>query len=516
MIALRIAFFLIFLAGVNPVWAKVRLCVLSHIPTADLLSNNQIALRLNDNLFVYSTSDTGDVPTFWYMPTVDGAIGIFDRVEAGVGYAGGVSVQFKGLVLEEDRIPYVPSVTVGAKDVMWSSEAYYFGLEEEKTRDALSNNVYLALAKTFEPYGLRLHAGSMTNFKLADERFSPFAGLELYVGGGTYLGYETFSRFNVFHHFFNISYMHHKRFIFSIGLSELTNAFRKDGKSGFYLFNREGLATNGYGAPGITFSLTLAGSLLRSADGLKGTIDELRELREEMAGLRAKQTEMETRIENAENATLDIEEDIALYVSHASADMKKNYQQAISDNLNALKNLAESPGQYDPEQASVHVKRIVEYKELALPFLGNILKKPGTHPKFMSLCIQMVGQIGNKKSRSMLLKLLDVRESAIKIDAIIALGNLNDKSVVPDLERSMYDTDDAVIMAAREVITRLTGIKPILKEKPDQPVPTEPETDDATQTEPAVEAETPASDSLPSDTTQSPVLPAPADSNSTR
>lgn len=476
---IRTLFLMTALLLVHGAECKVRLTTLSHIPTADLLGHNQFAIGSHSNFFVYSTSDTADKPAFWVMPVAGVDAGFFNRLEVGVRYAGGVSLQFKGLVLDEERFGYSPAVTVGTRDIMWSSEAYFFGMRRADTAEAMTNNAFIALGKTIEPYGLRLQAGVLSNFRFDSERFSPFGGAELYVGAGTYMGYEMFWRFGAPRHFFNASYMYGKKLILTLGLSELSSVFSQGGKSGFYLFSKEALKTSGYGAPGITFSITFSGSFMRGAEGLKGQSDDIKDLQKEIQALKMRQAELETRIQGAESHAQEIEEDMTLFTSRAPQEMKKNYDLVISEHLKVLQDMVSGEGEFDPEKAADHVRKIVEYKELALPSLDKILKNPKANPKLTSLAIQMIGQIGNKKSRIMLVRLLDSRETNIKIDAIIAMGNLNDKSVVPDLERALYDTDEAVVMAAREVIFKLTGFRKELKPKDVPPPPPAPIEEDS-------------------------------------
>ena len=69
------------------------------------------------------------------------------------------------------------------------------------------------------------------------------------------------------------------------------------------------------------------------------------------------------------------------------------------------------------------------------------------------------GQMGDKQSKHLLVRLLDYKESSIKIEAIIALGKLSDKSVATDIQKALTDTDQSVVLAAKDVIARITGEK---------------------------------------------------------
>ena len=427
--------------------AKVRITTVTCIPTSDLLANKQFSLKLNSNFFGYNPNGDTTKTAWWYLPVVMGDFGIANRVEVGGGYAGGASLRFKALVLEEDQFFTMPSLAIGVKDILMPEECQYFGMTDADTVAAMANNAYLALGKNLDAMGARFHGGIMSNFGMKSERVSFFLGAEMYLGGGTYLTYEGFQRFGSFHHLFTVNLKFFNRFVAGMGFTELKPLLYKNNIFGFHL--KADHNSSGYGQGGVHLSFNYTGELSGSSEGLRGLEDEVNEVKKAMENLRLKDRELEVKVEHNENHLKELDEDVALSTSRASTKAKQDHRIVIAEQLNVIMELLQNKDAYDPEQLAAHVTQIVEYRELALPTLTNIIRNPKSDSKLTSLAIQMIGQIGDKKSKTVLVRLLDYKESNIKIDAIIALGKFNDKSVVPDLERMMTDTDEAVVMAAQ-------------------------------------------------------------------
>src|SRR3989339_676223 len=421
--AFAVLFFcvLVFVTG-----AKLRLPTALNIPTSDILYNRQYSLAIKSNLFSYSQTDDPANMKIWYMPSIEASAGIKNRVEFGAGYAGGPTLNFKALLLDEGKIEYLPSFAIGAKDIMTSAEAHMFGLEQADTLKAMANCAFIAMGKSFEQFGTRLHLGTMTNFGFDTERFSIFAGAEVYLGGGFYVTYEGFQRFGSFHQFFTVSWIYDKKFLVSAGISELRQAFLGDGKFG--LFSDKFAQSNGYGVPGIRFSLVYCGSPSGAdASGIRGLEDEVNDLKKSIDAIRKKSADNDIKVDNIEKQLGGLEEDFIALTSRGSSDRQKDYKVVISEQLKSIVDLVETgQGAYDAEEVSSHTKKIVEYKEFAL-----------------------------------------------KIDALIALGKLRDKAVVKDIEALLQDTDEAVVLTAQEVIYKLTGVKRAAGTKSEQKITTD-------------------------------------------
>jgi HEAT repeat protein len=110
---------------------------------------------------------------------------------------------------------------------------------------------------------------------------------------------------------------------------------------------------------------------------------------------------------------------------------------------------------YDAAAAADLVRKIVKYSEYSLPVLEKIIKNPATPPASAAQAISLMGQIGNKRSKDVLVELLNRKESNLKIEALIALGKLRDRSVIQYISGAMQDTDAMVAETARMVLESL-------------------------------------------------------------
>jgi hypothetical protein len=392
------------------------------------------------------------------MPAVEIEGGIMNRVQVGAGYAGGPSLSLKAVIFNDgDKWKHVPAVAIGFKDGLIPKEGQLFGVSDKDTLAAISNNVYLAISKNLSPISSRLHAGVISSFAFESERVNPFWALETYIGGNLTICYEGFQRFEELHHLLTINFKIGDKVKVGFGLTEVSSMFYQNGKTGFFMLGDSN--TTGYKSPGFNFSFAFHRPLSAKGTEIGGLEDELIKMRRTIDELSKKNAEMETKVAANEKHLKELEEDITLKTCRIAPTLKMDYKALLEDNLSALVKMTAEGELYEPEAAAYRMKRIVELKELAIPRITELIRNPKSTNRLISLCIQMIGQMGDKQSKHLLVRLLDYKESSIKIEAIIALGKLSDKSVATDLQKALTDTDQSVVLAAKDVIARITGEK---------------------------------------------------------
>jgi len=441
----------------TPGFSKVRLTTIMHVPTTDFLANMQYTIGAHDNIYAYKTHPNDTVLLFGYTPVVGGNLGIVDRIEFGAAFAGGPSVNFKALILKEGQSLFHPGIALGVRDIVSSAEGAFFGLEDEVLLEQMANTVFIAGGKNFDALGSRIHFGILSNWAMKDEKISPFGAIEIYLGGGFYLTYEAYRRFKGFPQFLNIAFRLKKSLIVSFGLTELKHVLFSDGKLGFKLFPADDFRRNGYDSPGLNFSLFYSGFFRGKGTGNRTLNDEINALNKNVSDLERKTRNLTTQLERTEQHLSGLDEDFALIIAGKDPEKAKDYRIAIPHYMKTLRELLSNEGAYNVEEVSLFTKKITSYGGLALPALYKIIRTPLSNPKMTALAIQMLGTIGNKGSKKHLLRLLDYKQSSIKIDAIVSLGKLRDMGVAKELERALKDTDRAVAIAAQKVILNLTG-----------------------------------------------------------
>jgi hypothetical protein len=273
------------------------------------------------------------------------------------------------------------------------------------------------------------------------------------------------------------------RAVFGGGLSELSQVFRQKGSFGFYMesdSNRTGFLAPGISA-NLAFYFNMSGG--SSSAGFRALDDDLSDMRREMNDLKARLRDAEARLDVTGKHVSELDQDLTVFTSKGSAKAKADHKVVIDELLQVIQKLLENKDMADPEEISGYARKITAYRELAIPKLSDIIRNPKSEPRLASLCIQMIGQIGDKRSREILVRILDYRSANLKIDAIIALGKLRDRTVVEDLKRALNDTDEAVVLAAREVINSLGAEALPVPQKPSEPPPAPVDTAKAAQTE---------------------------------
>lgn len=435
--------------------AKLRYPLLLVTPSADILPSKQIGLTVNTNIFQYY-DPTSESYSAWYKPSVEINSGLFNRIQLSAGYATAPTIQLKVQIFNDGAIlKQMPALAVGGKDILGSKEGHLFGVTDSDTAASLANSFFLAASKNIPLISSRIHMGAMGNMSIESELVNPFWALETYIGGTATISYEGFRRFGSFHHLVTFGFRFGDNIKFGFGLTEVSKMFRQNSQTGFFLTGDS--TTSGYGTPGIHVSISYHRFLTASSYEIPGLEDEVARLRHSVSELGQKKQTIESKIATGEkqlkemNATIDERNKII------GQSGKLDHKILLDEEFMALSRITANESLPDPEIVAARMKKIVSMKELALPKITDIVRNPKSTPALITICIQMMGQIGDKQSKHQLIRLLDYKESYIKIESIIALGKLRDKSVISEIEKTIADTDPAVVMAANEVVARLRG-----------------------------------------------------------
>lgn len=442
-----------------PSYSKLRITTLHFVDGGDILYSGQYGVNIFENFFMYyKPADTSSNLSMHYLPVVDLNIGFLDRAQLSLSYANGPSISVKTMLLREDDNKFFPDLSITARDIISSREGDLFAISDstEAPIGLLTNNISICLSKTINPILGRIHVGLNTNSAIISEKYNYFFALEKYWFGGFYTTYEGFLRFSNLHHNISFNYKYKKKLMISLGLGNLSTWISS---SGLTPTPEDTTAISGYLSPTLFFSFNYTGIFKKASGGMKGMYDEMRELKDEMNEYRRTSAILNRKLDNFENHMIEIDEDIALASGRVSKKDKKNYKQIIARNIKLITSLLDSGNVFDSEEMARYSKAIIEYKHLAIPMIGGIIRNPKTPIRLATACIEILGQIANRKTISILQNILNYPESGIKISAIIALGKIGNKKVVPQVERCLYDEDEAVAIAAQEVILKLTGKK---------------------------------------------------------
>jgi HEAT repeats len=440
--------------------SKTRWSSLHLVPDADFLNGGQFVIDAEGYYFNDSLKKKAVI-----NPTGLFDVGIMEWVNLEMGYAGGVTLGFKARLLGETG-PYVPSLAIGARNIITNKEVHYFSSKDS----TMANEFYLAFAKNIDPLKMRLHFGIQTIPGSSTEQINPFAAIEEYFGNGLYTTLEVEGRRHAFWpSMFGSWRILRKKLEISAGVVAINRMlFDKNNKFNFSLTSSD---TAGFVRPGIWFGLRYCGSVnFGKKDVFSSVEDKLDRQKTSIEELRGEIDTLKRAIANHQRQMSQVDNSLSTLTDSVLSD-KNRLRSVLLEKIVSLKSLYESEP-FDPEQVRQAINQIVLLKENALPSLKDFVidKKQDRHVRLLG--ISLIGDIGGTGASDILLDVLSQSEDPdIKIEVLIALGKMKETRAVYVMEQLANDPIDVVAFTAQEVLQKLVkekGIKlsPELKMRP--------------------------------------------------
>jgi len=442
---------LLFLFLLAPsVCAKTRWSSLHLVPDADFLYGGQYVIDGEGYYFNDSLKKKAVI-----NPTALVDIGVIEWVNLELGYAGGPTLGFKARLLGETG-PYVPSIAIGAHNIIASKEANYFSSKDTD----MANEFYLAFSKSVEPLKMRLHLGLQTIPGSSTEQVNPYCAVEEYFGTGFYATLEVERRKRAFWpSLFGSWRILKKKLEISAGVVAINRMlFDKNNKFDFSLTSSD---SSGFVRPGIWFGLRYCGDIGFGKKGAFSSVDDrldleknyIDELRGEIDTLKREVAEHRRKMAFVNNSLSTLTDSVL--------SDKNRMRSAVLEKIIALKTLYESEP-FDPEQARQIIRQIVPLKETALPSLKEFVTDKTQDRQVRLLSISLIGDIGGTGASDILLDVLSQSEDPdIKIEILIALGKMKETRAVYVMEQLANDPTDVVAFTAQEVLQKLARDKGI-------------------------------------------------------
>jgi hypothetical protein len=423
--------------------AKTRWSALHFVPDADFLMSGQFVVDAEGYYF----SDTAAKAALNPAALLD--IGIMEWVNVEAGYSGGPTLGFKARILGESG-DFVPSIALGAHNIISNREAGLFS-----GKDTLTNEVFLALAKSIEPLKMRIHLGIQTIPKSKTDQFDPYFALEEYFGSGLYASIEVFRRETEFNPSLFVSYRFlKKRLEIAAGAVRINRLFfDQNNQFKVALGNK---SDSGFVKPGIWFGLRYCFSLgFGKKDAFSTVEDRVSRQNESIKALSLSVDSLKLMISETRRRMYDVNTTLVKMTDSLSTD-KTRMKPLLLDKITTLKNLyAEEP--FEPERVRRAINEIVALHENALPGLREILLDKTLDKRIRVLTVSLLGDIGNAGASDILLDVLSqTQDPDIKIEICIALGKIRETRAEYVLEQLANDPVDAVAYTAQEVLLKLT------------------------------------------------------------
>jgi len=411
--------------------AKTRWPAVQFIPNADVLAGGRFVA--DADLLWRADSFSVKSPVSVQMLH----FGLSDWANMDIGYADGFTMGFKVRVVEEIDNSLVPTLTIGAQNLYANREALYFG---QWRRGYPANEIYLAAGKSSEWAKLRVHAGMLSALSYDDskDRFNPFIGIEKYFGQRFYLTAELQRRSGDFIlSFFGVCRVVTDMIELNAGLIDAL------GMSGDRQSDRTVIR------PGLRVGLkAYIGSGYNTFEGMTGVEDRIDRYRDTVSsyGRRLDSLEADARwsAQRIHALTGFLEE-------------RKEERERVIDELTLLRNMYDQES-YDPELVRNSIDRVTDRRDMFLPHLRIIVTDPEVSLRLRTLAVSLIGEMKDNASANILISILGrLEEPPLKIEAMIALGKMQDTRCGPAVKALQNDPDGGVAFTAAEVYRTLFG-----------------------------------------------------------
>ncbi len=411
-------------------YAKTRWSSLQMVPSADMLKSGSFVLGF-ESFFPFE-----DVSS----PVMGGsvAIGFHDRVNLELGYVDGFTMGFKALLLSEPNA-VLPSVVLGVHNIFTNREGSYYA----NNADSLNNEFYFVFGKNFDAWRTRLHLGVQLSTNLEDNRINPLLGIEKYLGAGIYVNMEGIRR----DEHYCLSLFTAMRFLkgaleLNLGAVDFIQMFAGDEIETFV-------------KPGLRASLKFRGiTRVGSLKGIEGIEDRMDSKEKMITGLRSEIDTLKDFIQK-QSSSLDSLGRAVVSISGTIDTDENRMRVLVTEKLTALKVLYEQEP-FEPDQVNRAVRELVSYREQIVPLLMEKAMDIRADHKMRTISVSLLGQIGNRMASDVLLEILGrSKDPEIRIEALIALGKMNETRAGYLMQVLTADPNDAVAFTATEVLREL-------------------------------------------------------------
>lgn len=431
--------------------SKTRWSSIHSIPDADLLSGGKLLIDVHN--FLYSDLNDG----YQNKPTALLSLGITEWINLETGYAGGAIFGLKARILGETN-KYLPSIAVGIHNVFSHKDAYNFGY----TPDSLSNELFIAFAKSMESIGLRFHVGIQSIPQNDNEKVNPFFALEKFFGAGFYLSVEGQRRNKQLYSSLFGSYRFLKRKMeISTGLIDFTGFFNKDDGKLSLSFSTD--AQSNFNRPGIFLGIRFLGEIktFSKSDGFGSIEDRVAYQNESLKNLQKEVDSLKNLLKNSKNRIDNIDQSLK-QLSDSSENEYFQLKKTIVEKLITIKSLYEGEP-FEPENVKKTIQEIVSYRERVVPVLQEICLDHKENSQIRVYAVSVLGEIGSRNAADILIEILaQAQLPEMKIEALIGLGKHKEVRARYLMQQLASDPHEGVAFTASEILQKLekeTGIK---------------------------------------------------------
>lgn len=415
-------------------FALARWSTIQLVPDADLLEAGDFISTINAHFFDDVSEGKRLKPAIFFNA------GIKNWINIEAGFAGSFTSGIKAKILDESK-PYLPSFTVGVRNVFYHRECWYFA----RSSDSLGSEIYFALGKSIEPIRLRFHTGLQSIPYSENDLINPFLGIEKYLGAGFYVTAEIYKRDKKPNaSLFVVCKLLKNRLEMSAGLIDLYGMFtERDGleNSSFYRSN-----SSGFVRPGIWMGIRLNTPVkaIKSIDGKETLEEKILAQEKEIDSLKVK-------LDSLQKILISSKTVASKNSSDTNQDLESFVKRTI-EHINALYNTEP----FDPESIRAELALLEAKGEKILPFLYELALDTTKGNKICALAVATMGRINSDRAEELILKILKKDYNPeLTIECLIALGKRETKKNISIIRSFTYHTNSDVAFTASEVLEKL-------------------------------------------------------------
>ncbi len=424
------------------------------------------------------------IPSFHFPMNTSLYIGISPRFQVGFDY--GLEKQFsfsgKALLYDSQEKNWIPDVVLGVRSLYGSQEGYMYRVKNTVQVEKLTNEFYLS-ASSLVKGGAKIKMGLVINSRTEEKPVSIHAGFQQKLNNQLSIGYNTFQRYNTFHHQLNVTKEVYPHVLFSIGFQELQLWFFKEGSFGLYATPSE-LSEKAYVSPGVNVSVAFTFGNRRQKVKEKEEAEKKHKQKVKVVEKKKREQEQE-RLREIENLQIVLDKELGgmrknLRMAQSQVREMQNTQRTkrekeeikIKRYLIKISEKIESEAPFDPEDVLKLRKKIIGMRGASSRILKFIVEDLSLKRNIRLHAIIVMGLSQRSEFTKSLIKVTQDKDSEIRLEGILALRKLNQEVAEDVAESLLNDPSDLVVYAAEQALSfgAIKDIPPKNKQEPDQDI----------------------------------------------
>ncbi|ERP38819.1 HEAT repeat domain-containing protein [Chitinivibrio alkaliphilus] len=437
---------LILMSLLIPLAGKTRQSAIYRIPHADFLHGGSLASQYR-LVFLHDRSDELE-----HVHMGRASFGVSEYLNLSLDWTGeGVSFGVKGRIMSE--LNGWPSLAIGVRDLFASMPMAYDLQDVEKAER--TGELFIAAGRTIDPYAVRFHGGVTSLPDSKSDQFNLFVGMEKHIAGSFFITLEGWSMADRFHLLFSSTFrfLEDDRGEVVFALTDLEHLLR-DSRGNTSLALRDDGRDDGV-RPAISLGI---GYTFPTGVGETVAFRSLEDLyqqgRDDMDALKQRLSLLEDSLEDLSvhhGHTTHRVDSLAEYIASIDS-LSPEYREVYYILEDLHRHFTTRPVNY--ERIRRYQQDIYGLGDAAVEPLLTIVAQEDVPVPIKYQGVSVLGHMQRSEAVPLFLEqLAESQDSRYRVELIVALGFIGDRSAQDVIEELTTSADTMVSTAAREVLT---------------------------------------------------------------